>query len=72
MKPSFQIEAQTGFWLTILPTQVKNRPTDPKDRASETFDLYFYLVKTQKLNDKKYCLDLKVYFHTLMMRKLMN
>ena len=52
MKPSFQIEAQTGFWLMILPTEVKNRPTDPKDRASETFDLYFYLEKTQKLNDK--------------------
>ena len=38
MKPSFQFEAQTGFWLTIQPTQVKNRQTDPKDRASETFE----------------------------------
>ena len=36
MKPSFQFEAQTGFWLTIQPTQVKNRQTDPKDRASWT------------------------------------
>ena len=51
MKPSFQIEAQTGFWLTIQPTQVKNQPTDSKDRASETFGLYFYLEKLKRLKN---------------------